>query len=182
MKKRVLVITGFILFCTVCALSLPQGPRSALAESTELKLGYVDMQKALSSSRAGKAAQKDYETEVKKAQSDLDKKKSEFERMRSEFDKQRDSLSDSARAERAEKLRTMEKELKRNFKDTQEELQRKNMKLVGSMVKKLREVVEEVGQQEGFVVILEKSSQAVLYADNKIDITEKVIEEFDAAN
>jgi len=149
--------------------------------SPDLKVGYVDMQKALTSSRAGSDAQKKYEDEVKKSQAKIDVQKKEFEAQKAEFSKQRDSLSEKARADREEKLISMEKELRRTFQDAQDGLRRSNGELVGQLVKKLRGVVEKIGKQDGFTVILERGGQSVLYADNQNDLTERVIKEFDSA-
>lgn len=150
--------------------------------SPDVKVGYVDVQKALSTSKLGTEAQKKYEEQVKKAQTKLDTKKEEFERAQGEFSKQKESLSEKARAEREEKLLGLEKELKRSFQDSQEQLRRENMKLVGELVKKIKDIVDEMGKQDGFTVILEKGAQSVLYADSQIDITERVVKEFDERN
>lgn len=168
-----------LLYTIACSLLFSS--EIALA-APDLKVGYVDMQRALSESKAGAEAQKAYEGEVKKAQAKLDSKKEEYERLQGELEKQKDSLSEKARSEREEKLLVLEKELKRSFQDSQEQLRRENMKLVGGLVKKLRQVVDEVGKSEGFTIILEKGGQSVLYADSDIDITAQVIKEFDAQN
>ena len=49
---------------------------------------------------------------------------------------------------------------------------------VGELVEQLRKVVDQVGQDEGYTLILEKGGPALLYADSKIDITEDVIKRF----
>jgi len=154
---------------------------SVAVASPDLKVGYVDMQRALTGSRAGSEAQKKYEDEVKKSQVKIDEKKKEFEAQKAEFAKQRDSLSEKARTEREDKLISMEKELRRSFQDAQEKLRRSNAGLVGELVKKLRTVVERMGKEESFTMILERGGQSVLYADNQIDLTERVIKEFDSA-
>jgi len=172
MKKYQNIILSVLLVNLLC-------PLVVLAD---IRIAYVDLEKALSGSKAGMQAQKEYEAEVKNAQTDLDKKKKEFQRSQEDMSKARASLSDDARVQREEKLMTLEKDLKRTLQDSQESLRRKNAKLVGDLVKKLRDVVNEVGKKEGFTVILEKSSQSVLYADASIDITDKVVQAFDQSN
>ncbi len=154
----------------------------AIAAPTELRIGYVDLQKALSTSKAGGEAQKEYEKEVKQMQAKLDQKKLEFEKEQGEFQKQKESLSGDAKTSREEKLINLEKSLKRTFEDSQETLRRKNGMLVSDLLKKMRKIVDKVGKDEGYTMILEKSSQSVLYADSSIDITDRVVKEFDAAN
>ena len=174
MSKKQQVKSAFLLFLFIL---IGVGTSEAYADG--FRLAYVDLQKALSSSKAGQKAQKGYEIEVKKAQASIDQKKDEFEQLRKSFDKQRDSLNDKARQDKEEELLGMERDLKRSFKDSQDTLRRKNTVLVADLLKQMRTAVESVGRDKGFTVILEKGSQAVLYADNRIDITDEVVSKFD---
>lgn len=162
----------------VGSLAAPQSVKVAHA-ADNIRVGIVDLKRALESSQAGKDAQKKYEVEVKKAQARLDDKKSEFEKLQQNFSKQRDSLNEKARTDKQEQLLAMERDLKRSFADSQESLRRRNAQLVGELVDKLRKVVDEFGKKEGFTVILEKGGQSVLFADSSIDITDEVVERFD---
>lgn len=146
--------------------------------SPELKFAYVDLEKALASSKAGQAAKKDYSEEVKRASSDLEKKKDELKSLQEQFDKQSKSLSQEARDRKMDDLMSREKDLKRLYQDSKESLQRKESKLLGDLIDRLRVVVQEVGDEKNYTMIFEKSSQAVLYANQSIDITDEVIQRF----
>jgi outer membrane protein len=152
-------------------------PSLALSESA-FRVAYVDMQKALESSNAGKLAQKSYEKEVKGAQQEIDKMKKEFERKRESFEKQKGSLNEVAFAEKKEELLSIERDVKRSFQDSQAKLRRKNASIVSELIKELKKTVSDIGSDKDYTVILEKGSQAVLYADNSIDITDEVIDRF----
>ena len=144
----------------------------------DIKVGFVDLQKALAATDAGKDAQKKYEAEVKKLQGKLDEKKGDFEKLQGAYQKQKDSLSDKAKQEKEEELVSKEKELKRTFQDSQEMLRRKNAQLVGELVEKMRKVVDEYGRSQNFTMILERSGQGVLFADSSIDVTDQVVKKF----
>ncbi|MCB0325510.1 MAG: OmpH family outer membrane protein, partial [Bdellovibrionales bacterium] len=109
----------------------------------------------------------------------IDKKKDEFEKLRSAFDKQQGSLNEDALVQKQEELLQKERDIKRSFKDSQDALRRKNALMVQDLLKEMRRAVAAIGKEEGFTVILEKGSQAVLYADNSIDITDEVVKRFD---
>lgn len=143
-----------------------------------IRIAVVDLQKALSSSTAGKKAQKQYESEVKEAQSGLDAKKSELANLKKALDKQRSSLNEKALAEKEEEVASTERDLQRSFQDAKEKLQRKNAVLVGELVKSMREVVAELGKREGYSLVLDKNSPMVLYADDAVDITPAVIDAY----
>ncbi|HQH26095.1 MAG TPA: OmpH family outer membrane protein [Oligoflexia bacterium] len=173
--------TGLLAAAAVIFISLPALVFVAPAwAAPEVRIGVVDMQRVLASSKEGVKAQKSYETEVKKAQEEVDKKKSEYETLKKSFDKQRDSLNDSARTQKEEELISMEKEVTRSFQDAKEQLRRKNMTIVSDLVKTIRKVVEKIGENDGYTLVLEKSAQGVLFAAESTDITEKVIEQYNS--
>ena len=170
-----------ISICAAALLSL-FAFTTVCSAAPELRVGYVDIQRALAASEAGKSAQKKYEDEVKRLQTNLDGLKSGFEKAQKDYVKQKESLNDKARSEKEEDLVSKKKDLERTFQDSQESLRRKNAQLVSGLVEKLKKVVDEYGKQQGFTVILEKGAQSVLYADSRIDITDSIVEKFDQAN
>ena len=166
------------LSAALCACTALVTPSLSLA-APEMRIGFVDIQRALASSEAGKDAQKKYEAEVKKLQAKLDDKKNEFEKLRQAYQKQKESLNEKAREDKEEELMNREKELKRTLQDSQESLRRKNSQLVGELVGKLRKVVDEYGKAQNYTFILEKGGQAVLFADSSIDVTDEIVTRFD---
>ena len=172
-------IQSLFVLGVVCSAITVTGFFSNVASAADLKVAYVDLQQALEKSKAGAEARKDYEKEVKASQSTLDKKKEAFAKKRKAFENQRESLSEEALSSKKEELIELEKDLKRSFQDIEAKLRRKNGQIVSELVKEIREVVSEVGKAKGFTVILEKRSDAVLYADGSLDITDAVVEAFD---
>lgn len=145
----------------------------------QVKIAVVDLQKAIASSSVGKKAQKDYEAEVKAAQSSLDKKKETFEEQKEAYENQKESLNEKAREEKEEKLLSTQRDLKRSFQDAQEKLRRKNSVIIEDLLKDLKTVVEQIAQNGDYTIVLDKGAQSVLYSSESIDITETVIEKFD---
>lgn len=162
-----------------CLLSFALICSNASAENS-LKVAYVDIQKALELTKSGQKVQKEFKAEVDSEQKAIDKKKVEYEGIKESLDKQRGSLNENAVREKEESLLSLEKELKRSFQDSQEKLRRKNATLVGELVKKMRELIETLGKEEGYNLILEKNSQGLIFADPAMDITETVVKKFDA--
>lgn len=165
---------NFILFIFVVSSLLLKN-----ASAADLKIASVDLQKVLSSSSAGKDAQKEFENDRKKLQEKINGKKSEWEKASQGYQKQKESLNEKARAEKEEQLVSQERELKRTFQDAEESLRRRNGQLVGSMMEKVKKIVDEYGKEQGYTFILEKNGQSVLYVDSAIDITETIVKKLD---
>ena len=139
-----------------------------------VKIGFIDIQRAISESQSGKKAKEKFQTEVKKVEGDLLKEKQEMERLKSDIDKKGILLKEEDR-------RNLEKELQRRYvgyqrsmRDFQEELRQREGEMTAEILKELEKIVAEVGKSEKFTLILERSQ--VLYSDQGVDITNKVID------
>lgn len=62
--------------------------------------------------------------------------------------------------------------------DTQQTLQKKDREMTNDILKELEKIVAEVGKADKFTLILERSQ--ILYSDQGIDISNRVIEVFNS--
>ena len=154
---------------------------SSAVSAEEFKIAVVDIQKALELTKSGQKVQKEFKTEVEDEQKDIDKKKSEYEKLKDAITKQKGALSEKALRDKEEELLVMEKELKRSFQDSQEKLRRKNGMVVGELVKQMRVLIDAIGQEKGYSLILERNAQNMLFAEPSLDITEEIVKRFDSS-
>jgi outer membrane protein len=164
MKFVLWVITG------VCVASL------ALAE--EPKIGYVDLQRALNESDAGKKAKEEFKVEVDKLQARLKKQKDEIDNLKEQLEKKSLVVKESERGNLEDEYRKKLRDFERNYKDSQSDLQKKDNELTGYILKDLQEVIREYGERQGYTVILENSSSAVLYGAKNADLTDEIIQQY----
>ena len=142
------------------------------------KIGVVDFQRVLLESAPGKAVQETIQTRGREMESDLRKKGEEIEQMTEQFN--RDAMVMS-RDKRDEKQREME--IRRyDFQTLQKKYQSEIRELENRMIEKLKveifEITEDLGQKEGYLLIIEQG--AVVYSPATIDITDKVIAEYNS--
>lgn len=166
-RLEVNVNKGWVIFLLVL-LALP-----AWAQE-KVRIGYIDLQRAINESQAGKKAKERFEAEVKRVEADLLKERQEVERLKSDFDKRNSLLKEEER-------RNLEKDFQRRYlgyqrtmRDYQEELRQKEGEMTTEILKDLEKIVTEVGKTEKFTLIFERAQ--LLYSDQGIDITNKVIE------
>ena len=146
----------------------------------QLKIGYVDLQRALNESDAGKAAKERFKVQVDRLQVDLKKKKDALDAMKEQIEKK-------ASVMKAEEARNLEKDyqkklrdFERAYKDSQGELQQKDSELTVELLKELQVVIEQFGKEQGYSIILEQSSSSVLYGAADLDLTDQVIARYNA--
>ena len=147
---------------------------AAWGQDAKIKIGYIDLQRAISESEAGKKAKERFQSEVKRAEGDFLKEKQEIERLKGELDKKGALLRDEERNNLEKEIQRRYVGYQRSVRDSQEELRRREVELTSQIVKDLQSVVVEVGKSEKFTLILERSQ--MLYGDPGIDITPKVVE------
>ena len=151
---------------------------SLSAAQERIKIGYIDIQKVISESQAGKRARDRFQAQVKKAEGDIIKERQEIERLKSDLDKKGPLLKDEERRNMESDLQKRSVNLQRSMADHQQELQAKNNEMMSELLKELEKIVNEVGKAEKFTLILERAQ--ILYSDQGIDITSKVIETYNS--
>ena len=149
----------------------------SLSDAQEkVKIGYVDIQKVISESQAGKRARDRFQAQVKKAEGDILKERQDIERLKTDLDKKGPLLKDEERRNLEADLQKRSVILQRSMSDHQQDLQVKNNEMMSEILKELEKIVNEVGKAEKFTLILERSQ--ILYSDQGIDITSKVVETY----
>ena len=174
MRRRFTLTT--LLLTGLAVLALP----AFRATGADLKVGIVDLQRALNESSAGKKAKDQFKGEFDKMQGGLKSEKDALDRLKEDLDKKSTVLSDDQKKNKMEDFERRRRDLRRKLEDSDAELRKKDQELTGSILKDLAVVIQEIGEREGYTLILENSSSSVLYGSKSIDITDSVIKAFDA--
>lgn len=157
-----------IIFAAVVAA------RGAFAQG--MKIGYVDVQRAVQEVEEGKAARTRLQAELQQKRTDLDKKRADLEKMRADYDKQAPVLSDEAKRQKQEQLQKAFMEAQTAAGQMQEELSGKEQEAMQSISKRLLQIVAEVSDRENFTFVLDKA--ALLYAPAASDVTNEVVRRY----
>jgi len=166
--RKVISLSLLLLFCI---------PVSSLAVDT-FKIGCIDFQRVLNESDAGKKAKADLETLVKSKQSTIDEKGKIIEKMKSDVEKQASVLSAEAKKSKEEELEKTLREYQRLVQDSQAEVKKKELDLTDVIIKDIRQLVEKMGEENGYTLIIEKTGGMVLYSSKDIDLTDVVIKKY----
>lgn len=170
-RKRLLVVIGIALFGIF---------GSALALAADLKIAYVDIQKALNESNAGKDAKKVISKELEKFQRQIADKQKDLQTLKDSLEKQAPMLTPDARATREKEYQNKLREFQRWGEDTQNEINQKRVEMERNISLALQKVIQKVGADDGYTLILEKNENIVLFVSKTIDITDRVIKAYDA--
>ncbi len=144
------------------------------------KIGYVDLQRALNESAAGKKAKEEFKVQVDKLQAQLKKQKDDIDNMKEQLEKKSLVMKEEERGNLEEDYRKKLRDFERNYKDSQADLQKKDNELTGVIIRDLQEVIRDYGERENYTLILETGSTAVLYGAKSADLTEAIIGEYNS--
>ena len=164
------------------ALALLVLPLFAAAGATaqQLKIGYVDLQRALNESEAGKAAKERFKVQVDRLQVDLKKKKDQLDSLKEQLEKKTSVMKEDEARNMQKDYEKKLRDFERSYKDSQGELQQKDNELTVELLKELQGVIEQFGKEGGYSIILEQSSSSVLYGSPELDLTEQIITRYNA--
>lgn len=151
-----------------------------VAARAEVKIGVVDLQRALNESEAGKRAKADFKSRVDKLEGQLKGQKDELDRMKDELERKSTVLRDDERRKLATDFEKKRLDLKSKFEEAQGELQKKDQELTGQIIEALQAIIKQIAESESYTLVLETSSSGVLYHANSIDLTEQVLAAYNA--
>jgi outer membrane protein len=153
------------------------------AEQTTNGLGniaFVDLQKALESVDAGKKAKSSLDKEMAAKKTEIEKQEQALRKEAEEFEKKAAILNDAAKAQKQQEFQKKVMEFQKKYQEAQGDLQKRQQELTKPLLDQLRAIIEGMGKEKKYSLVLEKSQGAVLYAEGGTDITQLVIDKFNA--
>jgi outer membrane protein len=150
--------------------------------AADIKIAVVDLQKALTGVDAGRKAKSSLEKEFNEKKKQLQGEEESIKKMSEDFKKQSLVLSDEAKAKKQGEIQERLMKYRELFGKSQMEIQNRERQLTEPIITKLKGIVEDLGTQNGYTIILEKNDTNVLFSQKKDDLTEEVIKIFNKKN
>ena len=160
----------------LCAASLCGVATSARAD---VKLGYVDLQKAIQETSAGKKAKKELEREFNSKKEDLQKREADLKKMNEDLEKKKAVLSDEVRAKKTAEFQQEMMKYRDLVGQSQVNIQKKERELTQPILEKLQEQLDTLAKEGGYAMILEKAEQSVLWARKDLDLTDELVKAYE---
>jgi outer membrane protein len=151
----------------------------AQAPSAGARIGYIDLSRVLARSAAGVAAREQLEREKATMQKEMDVKRVELDKLRDELEKKGPLMTPDARREREESMERKRRDATRLADDFQRELGRKEQVLAQKVLQDITTVIERVGKQKGYYLVLERRGAGVLFSVPEADLTDEIIKAYD---
>ncbi len=144
------------------------------ALGAELKIGYIDMARALNEVEEGRAAKARLKKDFDKKQKELDKMQSTLKAKQAEFEKRKAMMKEDVRNAKLEEMQRDFLELQQTYARLQKELLDEETKLTQRIGARIQKVVEKIGDRDSYTVIFNIGDN-VLYYKRHQDVTDEVV-------
>jgi outer membrane protein len=147
---------------------------------TNGKVAVINIQSALVSTKDGQKAATELTSRFNPKKADFEKRQNDINQLQDQLNRGRNTLSDEARQNLMREIDQKTKSLKYDTEDAQSELTQEEQKIMGELFGRVRAVVDKYAKDNGYVLVLDDSSQqTMVYASSSIDITRDIIELYD---
>lgn len=150
----------------------------AAIANADTKIGFVDMQKAIQATAAGKKAKTELEGDFNKKKKDLEKKEADLKKMGEDLEKKKSVLSEEALGKKQAEFQEEMMKYRDVVGKSQVEIQKKERELTAPILEKMKKAIAKLAKDKGYSLILE-NSQMVLFATAESDLTDEVVKAFE---
>ncbi len=166
------------------AISLPVLALAAtvLAQAqTTGKVGVINIQSAIVSTKDGQKAASDLEAKSAPRRKVLETKQTDINTMKDQLQKGQNALSEVAKRELVGNIDGKTKSFNRDMEDAQAEFEQEQQKILQELGGRMMAVIDKYAKDNSYTLILDVSSPQtpVLFASNTIDITKDIIDLYD---
>lgn len=162
----------------ICGVVLLLFAASAIPAHAAVKIAYVDLQRALNECTAGKKARATIRAEAERIQAKLKREEVKVQALKDELDKKGMLMAPDQRQHLADRLTRKMRDFRDDVQNARAELRQKDNELTGAIIGDLATVVRQLGEKNGYTLVMEKNS--LLWGVPSADITEQVIRTYDA--
>ena len=166
----------FLVSVAVAALAAPM-----FAQTTPARVAVVGVNKVLTQSGGGKAA---YDKLKKMQDERMERAKGldeELKKLDADIATKRLSLSEDKLAEMQKQLADKRISMQRYAQDAEREIGEARDRELMALEAKIKPVIDGIGKEMGLAAIFNKFESGLVYAADAIDITDTVIQRFNAA-
>ncbi len=152
---------------------------SLLATEAFAKVGLVNVQKVLVTVGEGVKVRKKLETAFNEKKELLKGDEDKVKKMQEDFGKQGLVLNDAAKAKKEKEIQQLIMDLQNKTMEYQKEIHELEKKYKEPILDKVQGIVEDISKDNNVEVTYESSTSPIIYAKDKVDLTDDVIKAYD---
>ena len=152
----------------VSSLALAMFSGLAVAES---KIGFVNSQRILNDAPQAAKAKKKIEKDFEKRDQELQRLAKQLQGMQEGLDKNSVTMAESEKRTKEREFNELNRDFQRKQREFREDLSQRQNEEMASIFERVNKVIKQIAEAEKYDIIF----QEAVYANPRIDITDKVI-------
>jgi outer membrane protein len=154
------------------ALLLALVPTSVYAQSGDYRIGFVNTERLFREAAPAKRAQQKLEREFAARDTDIQKLSKQVRDLQALLEKDGVTMAEADRRNKERDLANMSRDLQRLQREFREDLNLRRNEELAAVQERANKVIQQIAEAEKFDLILQ---DPVVYASQRIDITDKVV-------
>lgn len=169
-----------ILAPVLAAIGLVAAAAPAMAQAPT-KIGYIDTRRVIQEAPGAQEAQSTMEREFQALQQRMQAMDDSLRTIVQEYQQRSLMMSADAKQKREQEILEKQTEFRQRAEQMEQQAARRQQELLEPIMQRVEQVISDVRQAEGYIMIFDVSSDAIVSADPAFDLTAKVIERMRAA-
>jgi outer membrane protein len=161
-------------------LPLALGLFGRVARAEDLKVGYVDLQRALMETEEGRKARTDLKKIFDQKQKELDEQQNELKKGMEDLEKKRSLLAADVVKKKESEMQTQMEKVRQTYLRHQQELQTKEQEATGKIFERMQRIINKIAGSENFTMIFDRVQSGLIFAKPHLDLTNEVIRRYNA--
>ena len=152
------------------------------ARAAEVKVAYVDLQRALLEVEEGRDAKKRLQVMIDKKQKEIDREQEALRKEKEVLDKQASMMSEETRIQKQTELQKKLFELAQRWEKSRQEMAVSEKTELQKIFAKMDPIIAAIAQREGFTMVFEKTDSGLVYAPASLDLTNELVRLYNDRN
>jgi outer membrane protein len=181
--QGIILAAALAAACLLASAATRAQSAPAAGSVTTGKVGVINARQAIVSTAEGKQASAELQSQFAPRTSDLENIGKQIGDLRQRLDAGQKTLSDEEKVRLQKQIDLLTHQGQRKQDEYQEDVNAAQADVVDRIGRKMIDVLERYGRENGYVTILDTSAQQspVLYFSNQIDVTQDIVRLYDQA-
>lgn len=169
MKKLILFLPLVIFFLN-----------NSAPAADNYNVAYVDLQKVLLESKAGKKNKAELDKLIKEKETVLGKEENKLKALQQAFEKDQLLMTDAQKKAKQKEFQEKAEAYQKMVNEAKQIVGQKDKEYASKSISEVKGIISEMVKEMKLNMVFEASESGLLYADTNMDLTRKVIERYDA--
>lgn len=159
----------------LAALAVLAGASGVQAQDG-MDIGYIRTDSVMRAAPGVQEAQAELQQQVEASRTQVQELQQEIQELIQQYQAQENTLSEEARQTRQQEIQQRQLEAQQAAQQLQQQLQQREDEVLGPIMRRINEVMEEMREERDLDYILDASSGVILAASPDLDLTDELLQ------